>query len=250
MYQRLTTSRQIREQILRAHPKAAANPAYQRLLLELYFPTHFEKKTGRTVLCRRLLARIEGKLKELRGHRYVARTFLKAFQRDVMPELQIERWEHDNKKCRSVLFAPLDREITRQIHRMDILRTKDRVYVDTGERYSKAHQRQEREARKKVGQSSEHNAICGEQRDLLLYMNELPQRGFTEAVSAHWSTARDLARTMKLSERAYRVALKNLYAVADQPQPFYRCSSGRRTVRLSSVGYSLLTLKSELRVCL
>nr|WP_322719464.1 hypothetical protein [Nostoc sp. ChiQUE02]MDZ8232487.1 hypothetical protein [Nostoc sp. ChiQUE02] len=121
----------------------------------------------------------------------------------------------------------------------------DRVYFDTGNKFSDKLQKVDRELIKKEAYTY-FNFTSPEAQDLLEYMNSVPVNSFSKVVAANLDATLIEAFKIENPEKR-RVQIEVLNTIRDELQPFYKPSTKGNTVRIFPLNYSIPMLKKGLR---
>lgn len=222
------------------------------LAVHLHAPSALDSSNGFPVVSANVLARLQGRLPQLRSKNYVARDFLLEYQSRVDPGF---RWrQHDllTKRPRTSCAFRADPEILR-LARAPVLLGEDLVYVDTGEPLTEPSRAadlaaQRRDALRRDAQN--RGVVDRDQLRLLDYLNGLPPNRFTSVVRKRHGEAAALVAGMlhegRLTQGSYDAAASTLSAMVAQPVPVYAPSPGGRTSRLFAHNAGLLTLRGDL----
>lgn len=238
--------------IIQHHDEAAPtsklrySEAYQRFLLQLYFPSRIDS-SGRIAIPRELLAECEGiPEQQVRSNNYCARDFLVRFRDDVMPSFEWER-HHQGKHARTVRRMDLNPELQARALFDDPMKAENRVFVHTDERWTEAKAREFREASRKRANRTANNSLWSDQIELLEYMNGLPFHAFAAAVRRHGHEAREVAECSISDEVKLHSCLATLRAVQEQPQPFLQVSKRGRSPRVFPSSLGIYSLSKKVR---
>jgi hypothetical protein len=249
-YRRLTVSPEFRELTEEIFPAIRENIAYRRLLHYLLFGSFFDLDSGRLVISQDVLADIEG-WQGGKGN-YRGQTFLLKFQTQVMSH-ETFRWTNwiGGKKARQVetFILPSEFEKALQKEREKPYRSQRRVDFCDGGADSPRKQKIERGKRKAAAEALFHKADCQEIREILMYLNSLPQNLFTTVVKENFERAVLVAKAIK-KPRSREYQLRLLHNIRDQPQGFYAPSKWGRTVRIYELGGGITNLKGDVRCAL
>ncbi len=243
---RTTISKGFRELLIAELPGLQRNPAYWGLLGWTMFGRLTEYEG--VLVSQETLARLESKEHQVKNRNYSGVQFLEAFKRDVAPRMEWREFSYSEGKAREVTTLGLPDEVMRGLdaeratpaHQLN-----DRVYLETGHKWSAARQKQQRDVDRTSAMQLLDNAGCEEARRLMAYLNSLPAHRFTKLLQ-HLDAAYDVAGQLEnpmSRERAYRL----LRHIADQPQPLYGPTGNGRTVRLFSSNESLCRLPRPVR---
>jgi len=215
------------------------------LLLHLYVGAR-DPSSGRVLLDAETLAEIEGvPLHRVEQGNYVARDLLIRFRETVDAEF---RWARHSVRVRprTVARSSVDPDLARRVLESDPEAAQRRVIAADGRRWSPTKARHARERSRAAAIEASATAMTPEQAEVLSYLNGLPFRPFADAVTRGYGAAREAALALPVTTER-DAALAALRALREQPQPFYRPSGRRRTLRVFGDAAGLLTLKKSIR---
>lgn len=244
---RKTVSLQFRNLIKVSFPGLGKNLSYWRFMRHLMFGRK-DEKTGRPMISQRCVAKAEDKLNILeKSTNYNAEKFLLKFQLEVMSveTFSWSDWSFKDGEAR-IAMVEFPQEIKDAIESEAYkIMLEDRVYFDTGNKFSDKLQKIDRELIKKEAYTY-FNFSSPEAKELLEYMNSIPVHSFSKVVDANlndtWLEALNIKDPDK---RGVQVAI--LSTIKDDLQPFYQPSKKGNTVRIFPLTYSIPMLQKKLR---
>jgi hypothetical protein len=219
---RSTVSREFREGIKETYPGLEEIVEFWALMEYLIFGKKCEY-TGYPLIDSFSLAKAQGKKHTVKVKNYVGKTFLYKFQQQVMtPEtFTWSNWSYQNSRAR-VAFVTFPEEIQTLINKELINNTTDRVYFITGNVFSKARVKTQRDVIKSEVSTHTESAIP-EVKPLLNYMNNLPVHSFSKVVEKNWDAAWLKLNTIEDSLK-FNVQAEIMAVIREYKQPFYKPS--------------------------
>ena len=229
-------------------PGLDKNPAYWRLLLYLVSGGQPDDETGEPVIPAALLAEFEGRVAQHTARYYVAKDFLEAFRRDVLPDFSYGDADHSESRARTVTNRGLPPEVFVWFDRMQVELAGgagDVVDAVTGRKRSRSVVAAERRADfEEVEAFVRAYHVSPEARAVIGYHNELPANRFAAVVRDFQAEALDVAGSLP-SVEARRQAFAVLAQIRLFPKPLLR--PVENSARPFSLRPSLLTVKSGVR---
>ncbi|MEH1955945.1 hypothetical protein [Nostoc sp.] len=244
---RKTVSLEFRNLIKDTFPGLGKNESYWRFMRYILFGRR-DKVTGEPVIGQRAVAKAEGKLNILENsNAYCAAKFLEKFQNNVMSKdtFSWSGWSLKDNEAR-VASVRFPQKVIDAIESESYkLMLEDRVYFETGRKFSKELQKVDRELIKQEAYT--YFDFCApEAEDLFEYMNNLPVHNFSKVINNNFDAALLAAYRIKEPEKR-RVQAEVLNTIRDVLQPFYIPSEKGNTVRIFPINYSIAMLQKNLR---
>ncbi|NEU82234.1 hypothetical protein [Nostoc sp. UIC 10630] len=244
---RKTVSLEFRDIIKANFPGIGKNISYWKFMRHLLFGRR-DKATGLPMISQRCIAKAEDKLNILENsNAYNASKFLVKFQSEVMSEetFSWSNWNFKDGEAR-VALVEFPQEVIDAIESESYkIMLEDRVYFDTGNKFSDKLQKVDRELIKKEAYTY-FNFSSPEAQDLLEYMNNVPVNSFSKVVAANLDATFLEALKIENPEKRH-VQLEVLSTIRDELQPFYKPSGKGNTVRIFPLNYSIPMLQKGLR---
>lgn len=242
---RSTVSREFREGIKETYPGLEEIVEFWALMEYLIFGKKCEY-TGYPLIDSFSLAKAQGKKHTVKVKNYVGKTFLYKFQQQVMtPEtFTWSNWSYQNNRAR-VAFVTFPKEIQTLINKELVNNTADRVYFTTGNVFSKARIKTQRDMIKLEVNTYTESAIP-EVKPLLNYMNNLPVHSFSKVVEKNWDAAWLKLNTIEDSLK-FNVQAEIMAVIREYKQPFYKPSQRGCTPRIFPCNYSIPMLRRDIR---
>lgn len=214
------------------------NPAYWEFTALLRWGRN---EGNGVVISREMLASIERKTHLLNINKYTGKTFLDKYSQDVM---KIEYSDWNIKQCRTITFIDWPKDVDELFRKeTDRMIEGKKVYMSTGQEYTKHLQEIERETDREYALSRMALASNPEAVELLKYMNALPHNRF-KSVLNHIDEAYEIAAQIENPFLRHE-QIANLRAIQDQYQVFYVPKG--RTARVFSLNLGLTTIRKDLR---
>ena len=237
-------SRSHREVILDHYPGLRYAP-FARLFAYLTMTGRW--RNGAIPIPAVLLAAMEGKRKAFRHRKYNAGSFLAEFVSAVPIKLDVDDYRYSENQARKITRLCLSTEVSQLLNEevaLPLTSLVEPVYFVSGRAYNRENaKRVEARLLNKILREAANPMFAG-QSLLLDYMNSLPSNGFA-GLRHNISDARTYANELSPSERLW--SLRTLRSFEQRPQPLYRPSISRRTVRLVSDASPLLFMRRHVR---
>lgn len=239
-----TVSPIFRETIKNLCPQLGENPAYWNFFYILHFGMR-EKKTGKVLIPRELIALCEGNKFLTNDKNYTAKKFLLAFKYDVNPTLEWSDWSYIDNKCRVVDHIEWSSEILQAVanERNEVWKTSGRVYVSDGEAWNEYRQQRIRELTYEETVRRMEFAEVEIAKKLLAYMNSLPVLTFS-LLEKNMPHAKEIAKQQ--TSRDHQLDL--LRQIEDEYKPFYKPTE--KSVRIFPFSENICSLQRNVRKAL
>ncbi|MBD2200169.1 MULTISPECIES: hypothetical protein [Calothrix] len=245
-----TINKQIRDAISNEYPGLADNEDLWRLLAYMAWGIK-EAITLRPLVDQETLARIERKLPALYGNNYCGLTLLERMREVLGEEFTWTDYAFTESKARTIIFKfppHIQALIDTEVYSM----SDDRVYIDTGLKYSRRSKDRDKLLMEQEARIT-FNFAAPEAKPILEYMNELPTNLVTKLVyekegvySENWKNA--LAYVMDIDDELVRESqLITLQNIRDELKAYYKPSWQGNTSRIFPANLSIPMLMKDVR---
>ncbi len=262
---RVTCLKSTRDAILAAYPSAVGDPVLWRALQYLLFTGQIAYQAQRLKVDTAILEMIVGVpiygTSTRKGAFKSGKQVLEYIRDNMLPGLQWSGYSQ-SKYCRMVVADGIDpalKKIVDQDLSGSISGNSDRVFLDTGEKYSPAKQRHLKVSWLSEASSVSANAASNASAYVLQRLNDgsiRPLGGFTRVLqhSSAMHAAVNIYQPSSSSRAGqtnqdYRMYLRSvLRRIEDMPLPLYQPSERGRTDRVFELNPSFLSLPSSVRL--
>lgn len=242
---RKTVEKKFRDLVYKHYPGLNLNKAYPRFIRYLIFGK--KDKFGHSIIDQWHIAKAEEKEYLVKQNNYFAEKFLIKFQEEVMgiDNFYWTDWKYTKQEARvaivkfpNIIEKAIEEERTK-------LSGKERVYFDTGKKFTKNLQKIDIELIKQ--EAFTYFDFCtSEAHELFEYMNSLPVNCFSKVIRNNLDET--LIAAINIDDPdSRRVQIEILSTIRDELQPFYKPSVNGNTVRIFPLNYSIPMLRKDLR---
>lgn len=232
-----TVTESMYRMVISDYPALQSNAGYKRLFAyDALGPHRFGRNSIYPIISAWMCADFEGKLSDLRGHRYSAIAFLKKYQQDVDPAFKWSRHSKQDKMARVILESG-----TRDIARQYAANTSDeqRRWLMSGLKLTDRTRAATNNATRERVSEETREYMFGDQYIVGEYLRDLPYSLFKRQVDKHYQEAWDWALHYGNEQD-----LMTLEAARDLPKPYYNIIQPNARL-FPTMG--LATIKSEIR---
>lgn len=240
--QSLTVSRAFRDALWQRFPELQKSQSYWALTAYLMFWTTKSEHEGKLTISRETLASLEGKSARILTNNYSGISFLRSYWLNVWP-FNVSDWSFASGLCRVVMELSWPPEI--EVLLWQELNTlpedkKDRVYLISGEPYSK--KKTSALIKLEVVEARQFIQTAKQSKELMTYLMDLRPNRFTRMLK-NMNDALDVVKTLSPEKQARE--LKILSRLSDDAQPLYRTSPN--SPRIFPYRDNVLSLQRDVR---
>ncbi len=260
-------SRSFRDFILSTFPATQEDTSLLKGVGFLLFPTHVDSKWGSPIACCRTVAGFEGRDYKCAQNNYrdIARYFDR-LKTHVLPDLTLTSYVagEECRRIKSTGFTSSVEDALRAELRTPRSQILDPVFLVDGRTANRLNTSRIADLSRRAAEKTYPLAASDEIREVLQYLNNLPQNGFTKTL-VHMSRAYDMASdfpdqpepdpchwnshsgpsSLSASMSPREVAYRTLREIEENPKPLYE--PGVRTARITPTGLNLTNIDSRIR---
>lgn len=235
------------------YPAIKNNIEYRKMFIYLLYGTYTEIHDNDHKNNLLLPMKIMRNIVDLKSHRTSVESFLKNFQKDVLPNFTWSDPQYYNDfifgKCRSVTNKGLDDEDIR-LSRQEIYFTGNKYYFDTESCFNGRNKnKQKNEVLQKYKNDSEHFALNETQKLIMDELSEVSLNGgiFTRKLKQNKKIIHNTIDNLNCEEERKDLQRNIIGSIDEDARIFYKPTPLKHTCRLYHSTDCVLSLKSDVR---